>query len=1404
MDTLNRFAKTSLSWLPGGRKLVEAWKNVFAEEQLWILSGLVFSVLLIFFFIVLAVIRASLTGKKKPKIEKIKPFNFLRFFHPENNFIPLLDALRQLNTGNEWRYRTPWYLLIGPPNTGKSKLLSSLQLKQPQSNLLEKLKKLKVRGSQLWCFRKGVVVEMPGAFFDEEDSRQEDRQWRRLLESIYAIRSERPIDGLIITISIDELLQGKSSVIESTGERFYYRLWEIQKQYAFVLPVYVLVTQCDKLKGFSAFWKTFDSERLEEIFGWSVPYSVDAKFQIIWVDEAFQTLNHQLQQAQSLSASNGEVIEEMDYFFSFPTYFQQLQTPIRTVLEKTFLETSHHESFVLRGIYFTGESPHPPKKETSPLTDSVKVSFINQLFDKKIFAEPNIAHPTFRRVFSNNRYIRRLQTTMVIVFLALLGLLAWDGYQIDSQATSLKQSLKHIRMVSSIDDQEDANNSNVALELLQQLSEMEAQSTWRTSMLSSWIIPLDQKIVKYLTQTVFENGIFGAIAKGLSEKLQMVKQPVHSQLELKSKLQLLFDKDAAFPKIEPYLNQGGVEDTPEFQEMIAYLDRLLIFEKERSRYLEISGVQTGPSDSTADLKTLADLIQYLYQITPTSELTANSTLYQKALRHSVYRPCAINAPERQKMGCSLKVEEFFKGPERYHKHILQHLNKVGDKLFLKLVKYTSDKEMQSLGRQLDWMTETPPKNISAVQKGILASNMQNFHAWVASPSQYWITRDDPVFQMETPCGTVQNAILQRWNTLHSLYGYPSSKNILLPQYDNKNCIKIAKETLTSYRTNSLGTIMETGDEMVISSAILGMMEAIEVFSAINFPEFSSSMPRISEADTYRWDPVMLQKAIKLLHQFQTLFDKILSRLPPEWQEVVKENIHLRGQTALAKILSRARVPIEQPGSQQSLILPVATKEALIAKRVRNFRKVSPLLLELRSLLLQQSFNDLFSQVTQDSRDSVFQLLESLSELVASSRLYEVLQPIDYQGKHFTKILFNLSDEGQIDDYLSSQQQRLNFLGLNYADPLIVYLLNTQPVGIRTPSGNREWKLWQDTLVELDLLRNKNPESQPNQMALFFKNQLTELTPENCQTDWPIVNYNQMGSDWFSQARLAILEEGFEVCQNLQEQTIRDQYQSVAQQFNQTLAGRYPFSQEKTNRPGVTLEEVANFFSEYQEQRKGLEQRLFHLTDIDYQYQEPHDFIQSLNQVSDFFAATLLQQKGKIPRSVFVEADFTPMPGQTLAEEQIIRRSLLAEEQLLLDSQKPTEPFFWPYGAPFSFNLTWAQESPFLPMPLKGENFPKVIGRTITFEKQKDWALLHFIEQFTSDEDPFRLQYPNSRLLEFSIPVMPNTKGQNSNQQQGEVTVFLRLWFQGIDPETQQIRYLHIPESFPKRAPKLSD
>ncbi len=324
-----------------------------------------------------------------------------------------IGTLKNSRLGRGALYALPWYMIIGPPGSGKSTALQESGLNFPYVSQGRR----GVRGvggtrnCDWWFTDEGILLDTAGRYTTELDDREE---WMGFLGLLKRARKGKPINGAIVAVSVADLLAGSEEDALAHAKNIRDRMDELVKQLELVFPVYLMFTKCDLIQGFVEFFEDYTRQDRAQVWGCTLPYAASAgrPYREIFDDECRKL--YQGLSSQRLSALAGErPPAKKQNIFLFPVQFSMAVKRLGAFVEALFRPNPFQESAVFRGFYFSsGTQEGMPidqvirslssafgLKETSsaaaPVTEK-KSYFINHLFTKIMFPDQNMARTSVR------------------------------------------------------------------------------------------------------------------------------------------------------------------------------------------------------------------------------------------------------------------------------------------------------------------------------------------------------------------------------------------------------------------------------------------------------------------------------------------------------------------------------------------------------------------------------------------------------------------------------------------------------------------------------------------------------------------------------------------------------------------------------------------------------------------------------------------------------------------------------------------------------------------------------------------------------------------------------------------------------------------------------------------------
>ncbi|MEQ9885871.1 type VI secretion system membrane subunit TssM [Pectobacterium zantedeschiae] len=260
---------------------------------------------------------------------------------------------------HQYLYQLPWCMIIGAPGAGKTTALVNSGLQFP---LADKFGKAALRGiggtrnCDWWFTNEAVLLDTAGRYATQDSQQERDAsEWHHFLDLLRKYRGRQPINGVIVTLSVSDLLTQSPEAMRNQAIALRQRLMELHDRLGIRFPVYVLVTKTDLLKGFRSYFGSLDKAQREQIWGFTFPWAqastTDFELNIQFQKE-YSLLQQRLDAGLAdtlLAESDAQARAEV---YLFPQEFAALRPLLADALDTLFARSDFETQFAPRGIYF--------------------------------------------------------------------------------------------------------------------------------------------------------------------------------------------------------------------------------------------------------------------------------------------------------------------------------------------------------------------------------------------------------------------------------------------------------------------------------------------------------------------------------------------------------------------------------------------------------------------------------------------------------------------------------------------------------------------------------------------------------------------------------------------------------------------------------------------------------------------------------------------------------------------------------------------------------------------------------------------------------------------------------------------------------------------------------------------
>ncbi len=346
--------------------------------------------------------------------------------------------------GGRYLYELPWYLIIGAPGSGKTTALQNSGLTFP---LADKVGQYAVRGvggtrnCDWWFTDQAVLIDTAGRFTTQDSDRENDRAtWSGFLGLLKKARPRQPLNGVLITVSIADLLTRDAAERAQHAATVRQRIQELQEGLGLRFPIYLLVTKCDLLAGFMDYFATLDKDQRATPWGYTFALEEKAEQGLSRFGVEFDQLQQRLTDGLIDRLQVERDAQRRARIYAFPTQFGALRQVLQEFAESVFSPSRFDAEPMLRGMYFiSGTQEGTPidrllgsiarsykleRAILAPNQTSGKSYFLTRLLGEVVFAESGIAGTNLR--WERRRALATLAAYAALALLTIGAIGAWS------------------------------------------------------------------------------------------------------------------------------------------------------------------------------------------------------------------------------------------------------------------------------------------------------------------------------------------------------------------------------------------------------------------------------------------------------------------------------------------------------------------------------------------------------------------------------------------------------------------------------------------------------------------------------------------------------------------------------------------------------------------------------------------------------------------------------------------------------------------------------------------------------------------------------------------------------------------------------------------------------------------
>ena len=1146
---------------------------------------------------------------------------------------------------------------------------------------------------RVWNDAEGLLIAEPQDVLAAPAADRRLGAWRRLLRALLRNRAGRPLDALVWVVAAGALIteDGEPREMSAAALESSRKLIALQRQFGLMLPLYIVISDCDALPGFDALADGLQGAASSATLGWASPYAPRRAYEEAWLDEAFAAMRAALTETiVELGTLNGGV---GDALFLLPEHLDRLRVPLRERFDLVLRGAADGTAPLLRGIYCIGAVPERlPVEEggAAPALRANAPTFAGRLWHDVLLSGQGLAVPMPRVLALRTRWHRA--ATVCAAVLAVCGCvgmgLAW--WHLRSDARVLSTAYDSLTLARATYRESDRGDAAATSALRSARDALFKVPRWQ---LSSPFMPLSYLFLQGQLGDAQRHVLRGLVFEPLYDRL--TAQLAQTSCEVNP----ADETDAA--------SQTGTrpQDLPAFVSGTQLVNEAAQTEHWIGQYNEL--VQAG----SGNLVMLTQLMHEAAGVDLPPEHVADRTQVDAALRDTSLDDGTLALDAAKAASARQRVSACFE----------QTFDAWFDEVYADSTLTANATQVQTTLAQM----RTPGAAPVDAALSTLANGIDALAVQVDSADHGWASARDKEL---VPGLTATFDTAQRLQ----LIGAAPVQAVLAHE-------QAAREAFSARwlaNGNLPGVLSATpANGLQLSADLPPLREALRTLLAQPFAATDGSTDTVIRSV----DVGTVQRALAVLPAYRQYVAGPLAQAPDAYRAAL---LAAAGNEAVKSMLAALSTPTQQAAQQGS---------GSVADTAAQFDALHKSALDLIAAFDSLGRDDLATSVALRVSDAAVVVLRTAD---AQLQQLAPFRPVrgDFSGwdGHTGGSLraFGAATPQALQAYLAAQAAAIADLAEGPAGALDWLSAQKPPL---TPADAQLVSRWKALSADLAQYRAKSPASAMIAVQTIIGDQLDKLDLGNCSASLEQVSVPPAG-DIVASAGSRLVSSAREQCFRLQMGTGMQAYEQIRSFFARYLAGHFPFAADATA-PGADLRQTAAFVALLDNQLPQAQAGLAAAAAAGRGRADGADaFIAQLARAKPWLDTLLARGADGTLQGVELSVEWRVDRADEVGADQVIEWKLASGSDTLTYPATGEPPARWRPGQPVSLSLRWAKDAPWQPMFDTAQ--PTLAGEhgAATWSASDTWALLRLVRLHVMPEDASLTSAGLPPRLLFTVPV----------------------------------------------------